>query len=113
MGVSPEKAAEALAQAGCSAVGANCGGVTMADMAEIARLMRGASGLPVIAKPNAGLPRVEGGETVFPGTPEEMASEAKAAREAGANIIGGCCGSTPGHIRALAAVLKGGLSHPG
>ena len=107
MGVSPEKAAEALAEAGCAAVGANCGGVTIADMAEIARLMGEASGLPVIVKPNAGLPKIEGETTVFPQSPEEMAQEAPAARVAGANIIGGCCGSTPEHIRALAAALKG------
>ena len=107
MGVSPEKAAERLAEAGCSAVGANCGGVTMLDMAEIARLMRDACGLFVIAKPNAGLPRLEGEETIFPDSPGRMASQASLAREAGARLIGGCCGSTPEHIRALAAALKG------
>jgi 5-methyltetrahydrofolate--homocysteine methyltransferase len=81
-------------------VGANCGaGIDV--VIEVARLMRPATGLPIWCKPNAGLPELVDGNTVYRETPEQMASKLAALLEAGASMVGGCCGSTPTHIHAL------------
>jgi len=98
MGVKPETAAEKLEEAGADAAGSNCG-AGIENMIEVAALMRPATGLPLWVKPNAGLPVLVDGVTVFRETPEHMASLVPALIEAGANIIGGCCGTTPDHIR--------------
>ena len=102
MGVKPEQAAEELDRAGADAVGTNCGS-GIADLTEVARLMRQVTGRPLWVKPNAGLPELVDGETVYRETPEQMASHFAALIRAGANVIGGCCGTTPEHIRLLAA----------
>ncbi|NLO07220.1 MAG: methionine synthase [candidate division WS1 bacterium] len=100
MGVRPEQAAEELQGAGADVVGSNCGhGIE--NMVEVIRLMDGATDLPLWAKPNAGLPQLVGGKTIFTQTPEETAAHFGELVEAGARIIGGCCGTTPEHIRAL------------
>ncbi len=104
MGVTPEQAARELESAGADAVGANCG-VGSAQAVEITRLMKSATELPLWIKPNAGLPTLVGGRTVFPETPEEFAANARKIVRAGARFVGGCCGSTPAHIRAVAASL--------
>lgn len=106
MGVTPAQFAQAAVAAGAHVVGANCGlGSDM--MAEIVREMRAAApGVPLLAMPNAGLPAVVDGKTVFKETPEDMARKCLALREAGATLIGGCCGTTPAHIRAMAAALR-------
>ncbi len=102
MGVKPEQAAAELQAAGADVVGANCG--AGADLVvDVIALMRPATDLPLWAKPNAGLPELIKGETVFKETPEQMATRFPDLVEAGANIIGGCCGTTPEHIRALVA----------
>lgn len=104
MGLRPERAAAELDAAGADLVGANCGaGIEQAI--EIARLMRPHTRRPLWIKPNAGLPELVEGKTVFRQTPEVMASHVRALLEAGANVLGGCCGTTPAHLRALAAVL--------
>lgn len=105
MGVTPEQFAEQALAAGAHIVGSNCG--TGADhmIAVIARL-RAVTPVPLIAMPNAGMPELVNGETVFPETPEEMAVKAVRLAEAGASIIGGCCGTTPAHIAAIARQLK-------
>lgn len=100
MGVRPEQAAGELERAGADVVGANCG-AGMDDMIEVARLMRLATSLPIWCKPNAGLPEFIDGNTIYRETPEKMASQLRAIVEAGARIVGGCCGTTPAHIRAL------------
>ena len=101
MGVRPAQAATELEAAGADIVGSNCGtGIT--DMIEVAALMRPATKLPLWIKPNAGLPELVGGNTVFRETPQEMAGHFAALVNAGANVIGGCCGTTPEHIRLLA-----------
>ena len=101
MGVTPEHfAAQALA-AGAQIIGANCGTGPDHMIAVIARL-RAVSQVPLIAMPNAGMPELVNGETVFPESPEEMASKVGRLAEAGARIIGGCCGTTPAHIAAMA-----------
>ena len=104
MGVTPEQAAKELEAAGVAAVGANCG-IGSAQAVEIARLMKPATRLPIWIKPNAGLPQLVQGKTVFPETPDEFAANGVLIARAGASIIGGCCGSTPEHIRRLAASL--------
>jgi len=106
MGVTPERAAEELTAAGADAVGANCG-AGIDNVIEIVRLMKGASSLPLWAKPNAGLPELVKGRTVFRETPGQMAARAGQLVEAGARIVGGCCGTTPEHIEALKASLAG------
>ena len=101
MGIRPEQAAAELAKAGADTVGANCG-AGIDHMIEVMALMRGATSLPLWCKPNAGLPELVEGNTVYRETPEMMASNLKALVAAGADIVGGCCGTTPAHIRALA-----------
>jgi 5-methyltetrahydrofolate--homocysteine methyltransferase len=104
MGVTPERAAEELEAAGADAVGANCG-TGIADIIEIARIMRPHTSLPLWMKPNAGLPELVGGCTVYRETPEEFAGYVPDLLEAGASIVGGCCGSTPDHIRKVRAAV--------
>jgi 5-methyltetrahydrofolate--homocysteine methyltransferase len=100
MGVSPEKAARILTEAGADIIGANCGN-GVEQMITIAREMRAASNRPILIHANAGLPELKEGKTVFKQTPEEMAHRVKELVEAGAGIIGGCCGTTPAHIAAI------------
>lgn len=100
MGVRPEQAAEALQAAGADLVGSNCG-QGIGNIIEVIAQMATATDLPLWAKPNAGLPRLVGGRTVFDETPEEMAARFPALVAAGARVVGGCCGTTPDHIRAL------------
>lgn len=105
MGVTPAKAAVRLEAAGASAVGANCGdGDTMAG---IAREFRAHCALPIAVRPNAGLPTLVDGELVHPETPEAMAARVPELLEAGVRLLGGCCGTTPAHIRALRQAVDG------
>ena len=104
MGVTVPAAAAGLEQAGADAVGSNCGN-GVEHMVAIAREFRAASRLPVVIQPNAGLPRTVGGRTVYDETPEFLADKAKELVALGVSIIGGCCGTTPDHIRALRAVV--------
>jgi 5-methyltetrahydrofolate--homocysteine methyltransferase len=106
MGVTPEQAAETLWPMGLAAIGGNCG-EGLEVMTPVLTGMRSVLAKAVlIAKPNAGLPRLEGGETVFDLGPEDFAAHAPRLVELGAQVIGGCCGSSPEHIAALAAVLR-------
>ena len=110
MGVTPAAAAEALLAAGADVVGANCGQVQAADMPALIRAFR-AAGAPLVAvEPNAGLPQLVGEETVFSQTPEEMAAAVPDILAAGANLVGGCCGTTDAHIRRIAAAIHGGAA---
>ncbi|MHB0912344.1 MAG: homocysteine S-methyltransferase family protein [Armatimonadota bacterium] len=107
MGVNPERAAEESVAAGADIIGANCGN-GIANMIEIVKEMRAAAPTtPILVHANAGMPVFEGGKTVFKETPEDMAARVKELIEAGANIIGGCCGTNPDHIRAMAKAAKG------
>ena len=106
-GVLPKRAADEMAAAGASVVGANCGTVTPLEMVTILEQFRAATDLPLIAQPNAGRPeRTESGVR-FPAGPEEVAEATPGFRRAGATIIGGCCGTTPEHIREIVARLRG------
>jgi 5-methyltetrahydrofolate--homocysteine methyltransferase len=102
MGVSPELAAEFLARQGADIAGLNCGtGVDMRMAADVTRRYRSACGLPVMAQPNAGQPVLENMKVLYKETPDEMAAGLPDLLRAGARIVGGCCGSTPDHIRLL------------
>ena len=100
MGVTAGEAARALSEAGCDVVGANCG-CGIDGMEAAIRDMAAVTGLPLWAKPNAGLPRVAGGVTTYPEGPDEMAEKLPRLLEAGARIVGGCCGTTPAHLAAF------------
>ncbi|MFL7811588.1 MAG: homocysteine S-methyltransferase family protein [Anaerolineae bacterium] len=106
MGVTPKQAAEVLWPMGLVAIGANCGeGIPPVVMA----LDEMRAALPeavLIAKPNAGVPRLEDGETVYPLGPVEMAAQVPDLVARGAQVIGGCCGNTPAHIAAIAAAVR-------
>jgi len=106
MGVTPERAAREAAAAGADIIGANCGS-GIANMIEITRQMRAAlPDTPILVNANAGMPVLEEGKTVFKETPEFMASKIRELIEAGARIIGGCCGTTPAHIAAMAKAAR-------
>jgi 5-methyltetrahydrofolate--homocysteine methyltransferase len=104
MGTTIEQAARGLADAGAHLVGSNCGNGS-AVMVEIAREFRAHTTLPVAIQPNAGLPEMRGGTAFYPEGPAEMAESARALLVAGVAVIGGCCGTTPEHVRALRAVV--------
>lgn len=104
MGVKPDDAAKALTDQGADAVGTNCG-AGIGNIIDIARIMRPATTLPLWCKPNAGMPELVGGKTVYRETPETMAARIPELIEAGANIVGGCCGTTPAHIAAFRKVI--------
>lgn len=107
MGVSPAEMARQISAAGADIIGTNCGN-GMDRMPPIVKEMRAAAprGKPIAVNANAGLPVNKGGKTVFPETPEIMAGLTPAVVAAGADIVGGCCGTTPAHIAAIAAAVK-------
>jgi methionine synthase I (cobalamin-dependent) len=105
MGVTPEQAAAALIEAGAEVIGANCG-QGIANYVLVCQQLRAATDRPVWIKPNAGLPSVEGGRVVYRIGPEEFASHVPALVQAGANFIGGCCGTTPAFIKAIIQKLR-------
>jgi 5-methyltetrahydrofolate--homocysteine methyltransferase len=106
MGVTPERAARETVAAGTDIVGANCGN-GIVNMIEVTRQVRAAQpNTPILIQANAGTPILEGEKTVFPETPEFMASKVLELIQAGAQIIGGCCGTTPDHIAAMARAAK-------
>jgi 5-methyltetrahydrofolate--homocysteine methyltransferase len=105
MGATPTTIVETLWPMGLAAIGANCGeGVEV--MEPVLREMRAvAADVVLIAKPNAGVPHLEDGKTVFDLGPADLAAHVPNLVELGARIIGACCGSSPEHISALAAAL--------
>ncbi|MGD2123835.1 MAG: homocysteine S-methyltransferase family protein, partial [Gemmatimonadota bacterium] len=110
MGVSPEQAVETLTPFGLAAVGANCGSGPEETEEVIATMASLGSGLPLIAKANAGKPAWVDGALVYDGTPEVMGEHALRVRDLGASLIGGCCGTTPAHIREMGRALADGPS---
>ncbi len=99
-GATPESAAVVLAALGADCVGMNCS-TGPSDMIPILRRMKEVVFVPVFAKPNAGLPKLVDGVTVYDMEPEEFTELCVELVKTGANIIGGCCGTTPAHIKAL------------
>lgn len=114
MGVEPEKAAEFMEEHGADIVALNCG--TRMDMqralAAVERY-RSVTSLPVMVQPNAGQPRLVNMKVVYDETPEQMVQGLPALLEAGANIVGACCGSSPDHIRAFRRVMDQFLESKG
>ena len=104
-GTPPEVAINVLQSLGVDAVGVNCS-TGPEGMVPIVEKMAEYATIPLIAKPNAGLPELDGMETVYRMTPEDFARTGKKLIEAGASMIGGCCGTTPAHIKALAEAVK-------
>jgi len=105
MGVTPAQAAQALRDAGAFAVGVNCGSISMAELPELLGEMSAVASPPFIIHANAGRPVLQNGRTVFPEAPAETARHVCGVIEAGARIVGGCCGTTPEHIRAIRKVV--------
>jgi 5-methyltetrahydrofolate--homocysteine methyltransferase len=101
MGVSPEEMVIAMKEAGAHIIGSNCGN-GIEDMIGIVKSIRATDkDIPVIVQANAGVPELIDGKTVFRESPEMMASLVPELIKSGANIIGGCCGTTPDHIREM------------
>jgi 5-methyltetrahydrofolate--homocysteine methyltransferase len=101
MGVTPEQAVTALAACGADAIGGNCGVGPNELLPVIEQMHRVAPEVLLVAKPNAGLPKLVDMKAVYETNPATMAAEAAKMRRAGATIIGACCGSTPEHVRAI------------
>jgi 5-methyltetrahydrofolate--homocysteine methyltransferase len=106
MGVRPEQAAKALLALGVNAFGANCGATLEMTEEAAAKMHETAPQAPLIVKPNAGKPHMVGREAVYDATPEDMAEYARRFVALGARVVGGCCGSTPAHIAAIAAAVR-------
>jgi methionine synthase I (cobalamin-dependent) len=107
MGVSPEVAALEAAAAGADVIGTNCGN-GIENMIEIVRQMHAAvPDRPILAQANAGMPELVDGVTIYPETPEYMSSRVGELIAAGATIVGGCCGTTPQHMAAIAEAVRG------
>lgn len=105
MGIKPEQAAKALHLEEIQLLGANCGTGSDELIEAIREFKSTHPELPLIAKANAGIPIVQGSEVVYNGSPEVMADYAVTVWNEGARLIGGCCGSTPAHIKAMAEAL--------
>lgn len=106
MGVSPEQAATAAIEAGADIIGTNCGNGMERMLVIVEQMREAAPGTPILLHANAGLPQNIDGVDVFPETPEMMAGFVEKMIEAGANILGGCCGTTPAHIAAIKEVVE-------
>ncbi|HQA67458.1 MAG TPA: homocysteine S-methyltransferase family protein, partial [Aggregatilineales bacterium] len=111
MGVSPAAAVDALQEMGLVAFGGNCGNGP-AEIEGVIKAMHERNPEAVlVAKSNAGIPEMIGGEISYSGTPAVMAEHAVRIVELGARIIGACCGSTPEHIRAMREALEAAPAH--
>jgi 5-methyltetrahydrofolate--homocysteine methyltransferase len=108
MGISPDQAARAMAEMGVQATGANCGHAPEEVLEFLPQMQEAAPGLFLIAKPNAGIPRMVKRQAVYDAGPDRMAALGRRYAELGAQIIGACCGSSPEHITAIAAAVQQG-----
>jgi 5-methyltetrahydrofolate--homocysteine methyltransferase len=106
MGNTAEQCAKQLTEAGADAVGANCGDLDPSQTAQVVALLRAATDLPIVAQPNAGIPQLIEGKTVFEMAPGPFAQGIAECISAGARIVGGCCGTTPQHIEAIREIIK-------
>lgn len=109
MGVTPEQAIQKLASFGAVAAGGNCGNGPEEIIAVVEKMHTLAPEAILVAKANAGIPELVGGKAVYRATPEMMAEYALSAYQAGARVIGACCGSTPAHIQAIVEALETGV----
>jgi 5-methyltetrahydrofolate--homocysteine methyltransferase len=108
MGIGPVKGLEAMRELGVAALGGNCGNGPAEIEGVIKAMHATAPDVVLVAKANAGIPELVGNELCYSGTPEVMARYAVQVRNLGARIIGGCCGTTPEHVRAMADALANG-----
>ena len=106
MGNTAAKIAAAAEEAGAAVVGANCGDLTPEEYALIIAAMKDNCNLPLAIQPNAGKPKLKQGQVSYPLGAREFAEQMKACYDAGARLLGGCCGTTPEHIAQLAARFK-------
>ena len=106
MGVSPTEMVETIIGAGADLIGANCGNGIAGMVGIVEEIRKANNEIPVLVHANAGMPVYEDGETVFPETPEEMAGLIPKIVAAGANVVGGCCGTTPEHISRVCKMVK-------
>ncbi len=111
-GVSIDEALERMAAAGCDIIGANCGR-GHGEMVECVGRMRALTTLPLMAQASAGIPRLEAGRPVWPETPARIVDKVERMLELGVSVIGGCCGTGPGHIRMIRAIVDQHLSGAG
>ena len=100
MGVTPEEAVEGLADAGADMLGCNCG-IGIENYIRVAAKLRAVTDKPIWVKANAGLPEIDGSKVVYQMTPAEFAEKVTELIDAGANIVGGCCGTSPAFIEAI------------
>lgn len=105
MGDSAQQCARSLADGGADAIGANCGDIDPAQMAVIVSQFASVTALPILAQPNAGKPRLVADKTVFDMSPAPFAAGIAECISAGARLVGGCCGTSPEHIRDVAEML--------
>jgi 5-methyltetrahydrofolate--homocysteine methyltransferase len=105
MGNSAEDCAKSLTEAGADVIGTNCGDLDPAQMATVVSILKSATNKPILAQPNAGKPRLVDDKTVFDMEPADFAAGIAECLHAGARLVGGCCGTTPEHIRAVAEML--------
>jgi len=106
MGNSAADCARAAAEAGAQAVGANCGDIDPSEMAQVVAAMRRTTEIPLLAEPNAGKPKLVEGRTVFDMAPAAFAEGLIQCVQAGARLVGGCCGTSPAHLRAAAEAIR-------
>jgi 5-methyltetrahydrofolate--homocysteine methyltransferase len=106
MGVSVEEAVEGMLKAGSDVLGANCGDLEIEEMPELISQMRKYTKAYLIAQSNAGKPKLIQGKTVFNKSAQEMAQSIPKLIEAGVNIIGGCCGTTPEHLSKMVEKVR-------
>jgi 5-methyltetrahydrofolate--homocysteine methyltransferase len=102
MGIDPERAAEFMTKNGADIVALNCGtGMDMDRARDAIERYKAVTGLPVMAQPNAGQPKLINMKVVYDQTPAQMSQGVVPMLESGVNVLGACCGSTPDHIRAF------------
>ena len=105
MGVSIEDAVKGLEEAGADIIGSNCGN-GIDNMVEIAKQIKELSDKPILIQSNAGIPKNDDGELIYPESPSYFEEKTLELIEAGVSIIGGCCGTTPEHIKAIRKVVN-------
>jgi len=106
MGVSPEEMTRQLVSAGADIIGANCGNGMQNMIGIIKEIRRFDASIPILIHANAGTPLYKDGKTIFPENPMQMAEYLDELIDSGAGIIGGCCGTTPDHIRTFAEIVR-------
>ncbi len=106
MGVSPSDMVDTIIESGADIIGANCGNGIEGMIQIVKEIRKVNKDIPVLIHANAGIPVYRDGITIFPETPEQTAGFVNQLIDAGANIIGGCCGTTPAHIKRIAEIIK-------